>query len=705
MVSTKGEKFLFYKSGSYIADIFLNEDQIIGRYKNTENNIWSDYELIDLVNNNYDSLLSQILERFIELKKINFSDCEEIHLRCKKAYRRCINIKDSWIWTSQGEGLPIDILVHDNSVKAFIMTVGERCNVLVKEGYEEYTPLSLWNEPLLSKDIYTVNHIGNFYVETRDKVKLATDVWLPGELKNNERIPAILIRTPYNRILNADKWFKFVRRGYALVIQDVRGREDSEGEWIPYKFDREDGDDTLNWIVKQSWCNGNIGMIGGSYLGCVQWAAAASGNPHLKAIISMVTAGPPFIDIKRKGGIYPSGALAWAFMMAEQRINRNALKRDDWEEVENIRPIKDIPQKVLGKGIHFWDEYMKHPDNDEFWKKTDWSIHGDKVNVPSIIISGWYDDNGMGSTSAWEMNEKYCRENQKLIFGPWKHSFNSTREIHNIKFGDNAIRYDLDVLCLRWFDKFLKNIDNGVEKESKVQYYMVGENKWVNSEKWPPEDAKYKNIYFHSNGNAATSSGDGKLNMIISENEKEDSYIFDPKNPAPFLIDVSENEMNVPENYKEVDKREDILVYTSDILKEDVYIAGNIYGEIYAASSGKDTDWLIRLEDVDEQENSIRLVDGIIRARYRNSYEKPELLEPNKIEKYAIRMGKIANVFKEGHRMRVTVTSGAKNLSFPNHNTGNNPCSDIEMITVVQKIYHDKKYPSHVKLPIIKGSL
>lgn len=705
MKYNKDDRFLLYKSGSHVADIIFNNNEIVGRIKDLKDNQWSNYETIDLKNNSYDPFLFQVWDRLKELNNVNFQNYNEIKQKCVKCYKKYINIADTCIWAFQGEGLPIDILIHENTIKGLIVTTGERCNVYVKEGFEKYTPLKEWMNTELSQDKYGVNQIGTFYVKTRDGANLATEVWLPNGLIQGMKVPAILIRTPYNRLSNCDRWFKFVRRGYALVIQDVRGREDSDGEWVPYKYDIEDGDDTLNWIAAQKWCYGNIGMIGGSYLGYVQWAAAASGNPHLKAVVSMVTSGPPFIDIKRKGGIYPSGALAWAFMMAEQRMNRAALKRDDWAEIEKIRPIKAIPQKVLGKSIHFWDEYMKHPDNDEFWKKTDWTIHSSKVNVPSIIISGWYDDNGMGSTLAWEMNEKEKRENQKLIFGPWKHGFNSTREIHNVCFGDNAIRYDLDVICLKWLDKFLKNISNDIEKMPPVQYYMVGDNEWINSEKWPPENAEYKNIYLHSFGNARTSNGDGWVNMISPYEEQEDNYTFDPKNPAPFLIDVSENEMNVPENYKEVNKREDILVYTSEILKEDVSIAGNIYAEIYASSTGKDTDWLVRLEDVDSEENSIRLVDGIIRARYRNSFEKSELLEPNKIEKYEIRMAKIANVFKKGHRIRVTITSGAKNLAFPNHNTGNNPCEDIEMITVEQRIYHDKKYPSHVKLPIIKGTI
>lgn len=706
-------KFSFYKSGSYIADMVFNKDSIVHRCRNIETNQWSSYEELDIKDNTYDDSLADAQRCFNEAKDVNFDACDNVYLNSGKHYQKYLKVNEiidgekdeAWIWAMQGDGFPIDFIVYKNMIQAIILANRERCNVLVKPGFEEFTPLKLWQDPLISKDEYGIKHMGKYFVKTRDGANLATDVWLPFGIKDGSKIPAILVRTPYGRLTGVHQWLRFVKRGYAFVVQDVRGREDSDGEWVPYKHDRNDGDDTINWIAKQSWCDGNVGMIGGSYLGYVQWAAAASGNPHLKAIVSMVAAGPPFIDIKRKGGIYPSGALAWAFMMANQRIDRKISKRDDWDEIENMRPIKDIPLKVLGRSIHFWDEYMKHPDNDDFWKGTDWTLHGDKANVPSIIISGWYDDNGMGSTAAWEMNESHNRENQKLIYGPWKHQFNTTREIHSVKFGNNAIRYDLDILCLRWFDRFLKNIDNGVEKEPAVQYYMVGENRWNNSTKWPPIEAEYKKVYLHSAGNARTSNGDGNLKITSPDNQPWDSYVFDPKDPAPFLIDVSENEMNVPENYKDVDTRDDVLVYTSDILKDDIAIAGNVYAEIYASSSARDTDWMVRLEDVDEEANSIRLVDGIIRARYRKSFEEPELLEPGRIEKYEIRMSKTANIFKKGHRMRVTITSGAKNLAFPNHNTGNNVPDDVEMINALQKVYHDEKYPSHVKLHVMNGSL
>ncbi|PLR95759.1 CocE/NonD family hydrolase [Bacillus sp. T33-2] len=612
--------------------------------------------------------------------------------------------QEAEIWALMNRKHPIDLVICENSIIAFLFHGREDSMVLVKDGFEELTPLRQWKDPLLSEAKYGVSHLGTFRVKMRDGVQLATDVWLPKGLAKDTRVPAIFIRTPYGRLskdFGGPHMLRYVHRGYAVVSQDTRGREDSDGEWIPMAHEMEDGDDSLTWIAEQDWSDGNVGMIGGSYGGFVQWAAAASGNAHLKAIVSLVTAGTPFVDLPRKGGTLLSGISAWSFMMAGQRMDPAALNRDDWEEVLNIRPIQDIPLKALGKEIPFWNEWMKHQDYDEFWEKSDFTVHGEKVNVPSLFISGWYDDDGMGTTEAWEMNQRNNRSGQRLILGPWYHDANSTRQIHNVRFGENSIRYDLDVLYLRWFDRFLKGIENGVDKEPRVEYYSVGSNKWEKDEQWPPRAAEYQNFYISSSGQAHQGTDNGTVTTEIPQEEKHDEYKFDPKDAAPYLIDVSENECSVPENYKEVEERDDVLVYTSEPFAEEFEVAGDIIGVLYASSSCRDTDWVVRVTDVDPKGNSIRLSDGIIRARYRNSFRKPEFLEPGKIEKYEIRMTKIANTFKKGHRLRISITSGAVNLAFPNQNTGNDPASDTDYIVAEQKIFHDDKYPTHVKLPIV----
>ncbi len=702
------QQFLLFLSGIYSADIVFGPDSIRHRQKRLKQNECTDFAELAPDNTHYELPLHELGQRLQEWNVTDWNAADEVRTSWGASYQRylCVEAegKQGWIWALQEEKFPIDLVIVDNQVVAFLKTGRDYGIILVKPGFESFTPLTLWQDPGISPAEYGVAHLGRHDVVTRDGVVLATDVWLPEGVAAGSKLPTILVRTPYGRIdpvFGGTRWLRFVQRGYALVSQDVRGREDSEGEWVPCAHEIEDGDDTLNWIAAQPWSDGKVGMIGGSYGGFVQWAAAASGNPHLQAIVSYVTAGTPFVDLPRKGGTVLSGTLAWAFAMADRQKNFEATVRDDWDEVLAIRPIRDIPLKALGKDVHFWSEWMKHPNYDEFWAKADWAAHGENINVPSLLISGWYDDDGMGTTEAWEMNERHEREHLKLVLGPWYHQANTTRQIHNIPFGNNAIRYDLDVLQLRWFDRFLKGTLNQVEQGARVEYYMVGENEWKTAEKWPPAEVAYTPFYLHGNGRANTSNGDGCLTLAEPGEQQYDTYVFDPRDPAPFLIDMAENECSVPENYRDVELREDVLVYTSEPLQDDVVIAGDVYAVLYAASSARDTDWLVRLTDVDEQGNSIRLSDGIIRARYRHSFAQPELLVPGKIERYEIILTKIANRFKKGHRIRVAVTSGAKNLAFPNHNTGNDPATDTEYVVATQQVYHNTAYPSHVKLPLV----
>ncbi|WP_312115594.1 CocE/NonD family hydrolase [Brevibacillus reuszeri] len=708
-----GSIFGYYQSGIHIADIRFAETGVWHRPTGWESGEKQTGDFVQLLagNTGYELPVHELNDRLAEWNSLDWSETDAVFPPTGGHYQKheCIegivaggdqNTKQARVWAVRETTQPLDLIICENEVIALVLTGRGDSAILVKSGWEDLSPLKLWEDPLLSPARYGITHLGRHDVEMSDGVKLATEVWIPAGLQPGERVPAILMRTPYGRMDAVFRRLPFVARGYALVMQDTRGREDSEGEWIPLVHERSDGDDTLTWIASQEWSDGAVGMLGGSYVGYVQWAAASSGNPHLKAIFSYVTVGTPYVDIPRKGGTILTG-LSWIFMMAEKRRDVSLLSRDDWSDVLKVRPIKEIPQKVLGKEIPFWTKWMEHPDGDDFWAQSDWKRHADQVKVPSFLVSGWYDDNGMGTSESWEVISKQQPDHAHMILGPWYHKANTTREIHHVPFGNNAIRYDLDVTQLRWFDRYLKGIENGIDQRPRVEYYMVGENEWKTSPTWPPQEAVYTNFYLSSNGEANTSAGDGTLTTAVPQEQPTDSYVFDPQDAAPYLLDLSENENSVPENYSEVEKRSDLLVYTSEPLQEEVVIAGEISAVLYAASSARDTDWLVRLSDVDEEGNSIRLSDGIICARYRHSFSEPQLLEPDKIERYEIRMTKIANVFQKGHRIRVCVTSGAENFSFPNPNTGNDLATDTEYVVAKQTVYHDEKYPSHIRLPLL----
>lgn len=215
---------------------------------------------------------------------------------------------------------------------------------------EENTVLKIWDEVYPDRQCFGVRFLGTEFVKTRDGEMLASDVYLPSE---GQRFPTVLIRTPYGKSRGLEGYYRFVQRGYAVVIQDVRGREDSTGKWMPQYYEIEDGDDALNWIAAQSWSDGSVGMTGGSYLGYVQWAAAASGNPHLKAMLSSVCAGSAFVDLPRRGGCFDSGMLAWCFSVSEQRMRPDLMEQENWDEILDIRPIEDIPKRLWGGSCPF----------------------------------------------------------------------------------------------------------------------------------------------------------------------------------------------------------------------------------------------------------------------------------------------------------------------------------------------------------------
>lgn len=633
-----------------------------------------------------------------------------------RVYRYHMNLGRGRIYAEMESPSPVDIAVSDGSLCGFLFPGRNESRTYVRKGYEDCTNLVYWNDPLISPCTNHVMEPVTAMVPMRDGVRLATDIYLPEE-RRNQKLPSILIRTCYNKNSNSAVWARYAARGYAVVVQDCRGREASEGEWIPFIHERDDGDDTINWIVSQPFSDGGVGMLGGSYLGYVQWAAAASGNPHLKALVSQVTAGSPFVDLPKRGGCLESGILAWSFMVADRITNDNACVRDDWETLLRHRPIKDIPSTALGKSIPFFDEWMKHPDNDAFWKKAAWEDHADSIDVPALYISGWFDDDGPGTTMAWKMNQERNRANQRMILGPWLHKTNSTRKVHTLELPPNALRYDLDVLYVKWFDRFLKGVENRVDEGPAVEYYMLGEGEWKTSKEWPPKESVMTPFYF--------TAADCGLSYSPEEAQSAISYHFDPADPFPYVIDVSENECAVPGDYTEAEKREDVLLFTSPVLDRPLSVAGDVVAVLKAASSCRDTDWIVRLTDVGpmshepagdgpagdgpvgdepaagQEIRSIKLSDGLLRARYRNSFETPELLVPGESAYFEIRMTRIAHTFKKGHRIRVQVTSGADNLCFANSNTGGDEALAVDLIPADQTIFTGGTDGSYIELPVL----
>jgi putative CocE/NonD family hydrolase len=703
-------KFKYYEHGVHCGDFTLDDKGVSGRRLDRFTGRWSDESPLapDADSQGDEFPFEEVLPAFkaFSLSRRD-SRAEEAVLPDGRVYQRYRTARDKTgkksvtIWALVSEGPMLDLAIDDEmgTLRAVFRTTRHGTDVLAEDGWEGTTPVAMWDDVLIPAPC-GIRHRGTEYAETRDGVRLATEVWLPDDGENGKKYPTVLIRTPYGRMINGKRMAYLAERGYALVSQDVRGRDDSEGEFTPSANEISDAEDMLNWLVAQPWCDGSIGMIGASYLGRVQWQAAAAGHPALKALVSQVTAGGPFVDTPMPGGAFQSGFFAWMFMMSERSAAKEKMIRSDWPRLLASRPLRDIPEKALGKKLPFWEKWIEHPNYDEFWSSGDWAAYGDRINVPALLISGWYDDDGMGTVQAWKMNSSRGRKNQRMILGPWFHNYNSTRSIHGVRFGPNALRYDLDIVALRWFEKFLKGVDNGVESLPAVEYYMVGVNEWMEASSWPPEDSKPTPLYLHSGGRANGASGDGTLSFEAPGGEPADEYDYDPNDPAPQLIEMSENEMAVPENYREVEAREDILVYTSEPLDAPLSIAGDVIAVLHAASDAPDTDWIVRLTDVDSNGDSIRLADRVLRARYRDSWSDPKLLTPGETVRYEISLPHIANTFLKGHRIRVHVTSSAANLTFPNPNTGGDIFAETGTKVARQKVCHSSGVASRVILPI-----
>lgn len=603
-------------------------------------------------------------------------------------YGALYSMREPDLYAERNTVLPTDLLFKQNKLAAFLCPSREACVILLRDGCEQdVIVLAEWRDYTGTASLYPVRFDKTVDVRMRDGIFLATDVYLPGGA--DKKLSTILIRTCYGKSLNKHLYYRYVQRGYAVVIQDVRGREDSEGEFIPMYNEIDDGDDTLNWIAGQKWSDGRIGTIGASYLGYVQWAMAASGNPHLAAMISIVTAGSAFTDIPRRGGLFTSGTLAWAFMMSEQRANPALMKRDDWDELMNLRPLQDIPVKALGKRIPFLDEWLRHNHNDAFWQKGDCFRNFGRRQIPALIMSGWFDDNSMGTTEALELTKDYPPGQRKVILGAWNHGANTRYDIHGVPMGEQALRYDLDLIFLKWFDCHLRGIANGIEKTPAVEYFTLTQNRWKFCDSWPPAACKPFLLYLGADG------------TLLEEPAKEgaDSYLYDPQNPAPHVVDMSENELEVPEEYTEVDQRADVLCYTTGVLTKNVIVTGEMTVELFISSDAADTDFIVRIEEADEAGRTIKYADAMLGAKYRNGFDHPDLMEAGKIYQLRMKTTKLSKLFAAGNRIRLTVTSSAQNFAFPNSNTADGYNSQR---TVVAKntVYYGRKLPSQLILPI-----
>ena len=546
-------------------------------------------------------------------------------------------------------------------------------------------------------------------VPMRDGVVLRAHVFRP---EAEGRFPGILLRTPYGK--PADGFERYVRAGYVVVTQDSRGRYASDGEYVPFTVeetgDAEDGYDSVEWLAAQPFCDGRVGTLGASYNAWMQWQLARLRPPHLRAMCAY-TIPLELTEVDYPGGFRPGRRIKWWMTsMAPDLRRREGLPpphtpeeaRQIWDEVEHGRwlgllPWVDVVCHLPERLAHYVEDWLGEPARQP-WHFDE--VH-QEVEVPNLDFSGWDDHcNGtMAHLGLMQRNGRteLAREQTKLIIGPWNHPGLGQRRIGDIDFGP-AAHLDLTDLIIRFFDRWVKGIENEVDAEPPVRYFTMGTGEWKQAETWPPEGLQEAVYYLHSGGQAQGAAGDGRLDEMEPGDEREDCYRYDPQDPVPTLW--TRDLFTVPADRRQLDHRCDILCYRSEPLVQEVEVVGYPSLVLFATSSASDTDFFARLVDEDPAGQALEICYGMVRARHRNGLEREDLIEPGAVIEYRISLGATAICFQAGHRIRLEVTSSDFPNHDRNHNTGRNDLTDAEFIVAEQQVHHSASHASRLLVPI-----
>jgi putative CocE/NonD family hydrolase len=539
----------------------------------------------------------------------------------------------------------------------------------------------------------------NVMVPMRDGVRLSTDIFRPSK---PGKYPVVLLRDFYSN--GADKGsiregHRWAKRGYVFIHQEVRGRFDSEGTVDFYEAEIYDGYDTQMWISTQPWSSGRIGMVGLSYQAGAQWLSAPLGAPAFTTMVPMMSAFNWYQDAQFPGGAFT--LFSRAFWTGKSDARTEQFIDRDWAKVLRHLPLATLDRDAMGQDLPALRKWLEHPNFDAYWQRFDMRDKVGKIDLPALHIGGWYDALLSGTLAGFVAMRKgaataRARAGQKLIIGPWSHAYLAPRQ-GEVDFGPQSV-LDLDAVQARWMDHWLKGEANGVMDEPPVRLFIMGENKWRDEQEWPLARTKYTRFYIHGASNVG-----GALDAKAPPAGKAVTrYTYDPENPAPTKGgNIIVFNKAGPYDQSAIERRSDVLVFSTPELERDTEVTGPITMTLYASSSAPDTDFTVKLTDVHPDGKSYILSDGIIRARYRESFSTPKLMTPGQVYKFEITLGATSNLFRKGHRIRVAISSS----NFPqfdrNPNTGADFATDAKLVKADQTIYHSRQYPSHITLPII----
>ena len=578
--------------------------------------------------------------------------------------------------------------------------------------------LALVASAVMAAENYEITVIRNVEAKMRDGVTLRADVYRP---KAEGRYPVLLVRTPYDKQWISEFGHRGAARGYVVIAQDVRGRFESEGEWYTFRYESQDGYDTVEWAAALPYSNGKVGMFGGSYVGATQFLAAIARPPHLAGICPTVTA-----SNYHDGWTYQGGAFeqwfneSWTTGLAENTMRRRAEQKADALGGTKVLPLISYPvlEPPSAEGLApYFKDWLAHPNFDEYWKQLSIEDHYAQIQVPVFSLGAWYDIFLGGTLKNYvrlktEAGTEAARRGQRLAVSVGGHAGESSSgQVGAVEFG-NKLPADGDEAMLRWYDWLLKGETNGVEKEKPVKIFVMGKNEWREEEDWPLARAKNTKYYLHSAGAAngiapsgPGQAGRGSLSTVAPAEEKPDQYVYDPSDAAPTIggpLCCGALPTGIgPEDQRPAEARDDVLVYTTPAFARDTEVTGPISLDLYVSSSAVDTDFTGMLVDVWPKGFAQNLTSGILRLRYRNSQEKPELANPGETYHITVDLWATSNVFLAGHKLRLEVSSS----NFPrfdrNLNTGEEQARGTRMVKATNVIYHDKLRPSALVVPIL----
>ena len=539
-------------------------------------------------------------------------------------------------------------------------------------------------------------------VPMRDGIKLATDIYRDDAVG---KAPVVLMRTPYDRTKAKGPAEKFAKAGYIAVMQDCRGTRASEGVMAPYNNEGQDGYDTIEWITRQPWCSGRVGMMGGSYVGAVQWQAAVENPPGLAAIAPQATWSSFYRNLYLGGSVRLALISGW---IAGNTVKPEGVKPTDMNEALMRLPLSEVDD-AIGWQMPWLDAFLTHPEPTGFWTRLDLTPRLPDLALPALHVVGYYDFFSRESVGNFMIMQKQARDpktrqQQRLILGPWDHGSVGKSKVAEVEFGLDAA-VDTFALQIDWFDRHLKRDPSALAKPfPPVRYFSMGDNVWHDAQTWPPEGFTATSFYLHSKGNANTRKGNGRISREApTQDESADTFRADPAKPTPSNPITKARPLKAamwgPVDQSATEDRDDVLVYTSETMSDPLTFAGNAEAKFHVSTDTPDADWAVKLIDVHPDGFAQNIARGILRGRYRNSLLKPELMQPGQVYEITVDLGPVAATIAKGHQFRVDISGADFPLYDRNPNTAEGITSSKTAIATEQ-VHHKPGALSRIVLPV-----